>query len=366
MNLRPAFRPFITFVDRYRPALLTQREWWFHLLTMPVIYPIGGYIFMGGRFFTNATTFVIGMSTGIVLHWMSVFSYTWVVKQVIRQFPGEHQAARRMLVMFLGVSLLMIATAFFDLWVFSSVPGTGVSFSSQILKALLIFGTVFSLVLCLILGLFHSYGQWQERQTENEQLKRQALQQQYDTLKNQINPHFLFNSLSSISGLIGENPVQAERFVDDLAKVYRYMLQTGTRTLVPLTEELAFLDTYTRLLRVRYGENLRIELPSARVNLTGEIPPLSLQVLIDNALKYNKMSLESPLLIRLETAGDTALRVTNVLQPKARVVDTAQPGLSSLSAQYQQLCREPIRVEETDGTFSVTLPLLTTISPSIS
>ncbi|MPR36829.1 histidine kinase [Cytophagaceae bacterium SJW1-29] len=333
---------------------------------MPVIYPIGGYIFMGERFFTDAPTFAIGMATGIVLHWMSVFSYTWVVKRVIRQFPGEHQATQRLLVMFLGVSLLMIATAYFDLWVFSVIPGTGVSFSPQILQALLLFGIVFSIVLCIILGLFHSYGQWQERQTENEQLKRQALQQQYDALKSQINPHFLFNSLSSISGLIGDHPDLAERFVDDLAKVYRYMLQTGARTLVPLSEELTFLDTYAGLLRVRYGSCLRIELPEVRENLTGQVPPLSLQVLVDNALKYNKMSVESPLMIRLELVGDAAVRVTNVLQRKVRVVDTTQPGLTSLTAQYEQFNHAPIRVEEVDGTFSVTLPLLQSASPSIA
>ncbi|GHB75362.1 sensor histidine kinase [Persicitalea jodogahamensis] len=365
-RLHTAIQLFTMYVERHRPAYLSEREWWFHLLSMPVIYPIGGYIFMGERFFRDPTTFAIGMLTGIALHWMSVFSYTWVVKRVIRQYPGEHQATQRLLVMFLGVSLLMIATAYFDLWVFSSIPGTGVHFSSQILKALLLFGGVFSIVLCLILGLFHSYAQWQERQTENEQLKREALQQKYDALKTQINPHFLFNSLSSISCLIGDQPVQAERFVDDLAKVYRYMLQTGTRTLVPLGDELTFLDTYAGLLRVRYGDSLQIKLPTERENVIGQIPPLSLQALIDNALKYNKMSVESPLVIHLELLGESAVRVTNTLQRKARVVETAQPGLSSLTVQYEQFGHVPIRVEETDGTFCVTLPLLQLISPSIS
>ena len=361
VSLMTTLRPFHivgAFVDRYRPALLSPIEWRFHLLSMPVMLPIGAYFFMGWRYFQDPVTFLTGTVVNVFVYWYTIALFTLAVRCVIRQFPAMQQAGVRSVGMLLFVGFIMAVTAIVDVWLFSLVPGTGVRFSWEAVCPLWLFGSVASPLFCLALGMFYSYAQWQDRQTENEQLKRAVIQQKYDALQRQVNPHFLFNSLTSISALISEDTAQAERFVDNLAKVYRYMLRASNHDLVPLANELDFLTTYADLLRVRYGSSLQLEQQVDAPNLLGQLPPLTLQTLIDNAIRHNSMAPDQPLAIRVSTQNGRLL-VVNTLQRKARRLEMNPAGLSTLFAKYRMLSEiEPI-VEENAAQFSVTIPLLT-------
>ncbi len=199
--------------------------------------------------------------------------------------------------------------------------------------------------------------QWRKTNLEKEALLRMQWQGRFEVLKNQVNPHFLFNSLNTLSSLISENPNLAEAFVDDMASVYRYLLQTNERELTPLRKELDFIDSYYYLLKTRYGSGIALQVAVREEEKDALLPPLTLQMLVENAVKHNTMLPEQPLKIRIETT-DGFLQIKNTLQRKNVRVESNHVGLSNIASKYKLLKQPSPIIEEKDGQFIVTLPLL--------
>ncbi|GAB4018089.1 sensor histidine kinase [Spirosoma koreense] len=200
---------------------------------------------------------------------------------------------------------------------------------------------------------------WQQTYEHNERLKRNKLQHQLDTLKSQINPHFLFNSLNSLSMLIYDNPKQAEKFVDELSSVYRYLLRANDQELTTLDRELQFIRSYYQLLKTRYGVGIELRVAVEDWELAYRIPPLTLQLLVENAVKHNVILPNRPLIIEILTR-DGRLIVQNNLQRKTIAVPSDKVGLTHIAAKYRLLAHRDITIEETSGQFVITLPLLAT------
>ncbi|RIV20805.1 histidine kinase [Fibrisoma montanum] len=340
-------------------SFFSKPEWWYHVLMMPLLFPLGNYYFIGTRYFDDTRVCVVGTAIIFVLYWISVILLTLTVRRAIQWFPDVRQTLPRSLVMLVLVGLLTVLLAVFNVWVYSLFPLTGVRFSWGAVQPIWALGLVFDVSLCLTLTMLYTYTKWHENQAETELLKREALQHQFDTLKNQINPHFLFNSLNSLSSLIGEDTERAEQFVDQLAKVYRYLLQANTRDLVPLRTELDFITAYINLLQTRHGSSLQVEQAIDPALLDSSLPPLSLQVLVDNAIKHNVMLADKPLCISIRTTPGGQLQVVNNVQRKTRRFETHRSGLTNLMAKYRLLSNTPVSIEQTEVNFGVTLPLLT-------
>ncbi|MEZ0608005.1 sensor histidine kinase [Fibrella sp. WM1] len=350
--------PVSQLVERSRPTFFSRREWWFHLALALVSFPIGNYLFFGKPYLSEGPVFVAGSLAGLLMYASSVVVLTLLVRRIVAHYPGSQQTLHRTLVMVVLVSLAAMLLNLIELYLCSHIALFRIDFTWQTLKSMWLIIVSYVSIFCIVLNLFYAYTEWKKEQVELEQLRNQTLRQQLEALKGQVNPHFLFNSLSSISALIGEDNALAERFVDDLAKVYRYLLQAGNRPLVPLAEELTFLQTYAQLLGVRYGAAIRIELPVQPTEASGYLPPLSLQTLVDNALEHNSMSATQPLVIQVMIRPPLKVEVVNSLQRKKRHLTTNRSGLASLTAQFQQLITMPVRIEETETAFSVTLPLV--------
>lgn len=333
-------------------------ELWYHCLMMPVLFPLGNQFFVGNRYFSDWRVFAAGTALVFVLYWVSVITLTYAVRRVIGWFPDARQAVWRTVVMFALVGMLTVALAVFDVWAYSLFPLLGTRFDFDTVRDIIGLGLVFDVFLCLVLNIIYTYARWQQHQTEKDTLRRTAMQHRLDALKSQINPHFLFNSLNSLSSLIGENGPQAERFVDEMARVYRYLLQANTQQRVPLATELRFLRSYAYLLETRYGDSLQVKIDPSLHEVDGGVPPQALQILVDNAIRHNATLPESPLVIevRKATLGD-ALVVRNNLQRKTRML-LSDGGLSELRAKYQLLGDHPVIVRETSAHFIVQLPLL--------
>ncbi|RRB07932.1 histidine kinase [Larkinella rosea] len=325
---------------------------------MPVLFPIGNYYFVGPRYFSDWRVFLLGTAVVCVLYWISVIALTLAVRGVIARFPDAQRATLRTLVMLTAVGTLTIALAVLDVFTYSLFPSLGVVFTWNAIRPILILGLIFDLCFCVALNVFYTYNQWHRDQTENELLRQATLQHQLDTLKMKINPHFLFNSLTSLSSLIGEDQQLAEEFVDRLSKVYRYLLQANTRELVSLQTELDFIANYASLLQTRYGASFRIEQSVDAAYLDHLLPPLTLQSLLDNAVKFNAMSPTKPLFVVIETTSSGRLNVRNNVQRKAVKMDISQSKLADLMVKYRQLSREEVQVEETATQFGVSIPLL--------
>jgi len=191
------------------------------------------------------------------------------------------------------------------------------------------------------------------------QLRQEMTEMQMRALQAQISPHFLFNSLNSLSSLIADEPEKAERFVDEMSSVYRYLLRSNESELTTLRAELAFLRSYYHLLKTRYGRGIELDVAVSEARQHDLLPPLTLQLLVENAVKHNVVAAETPLHIRIYTQGTNVLLVRNTLQRKlgSRVVSTRK-GRLNISEKYRLLNQPALRITETDEVFEVAVNLI--------
>jgi hypothetical protein len=183
----------------------------------------------------------------------------------------------------------------------------------------------------------------------------------FESLKSQIDPHFLFNSLNVLTSLIEENPKQAEIFTTNLSQIYRYVLEQKDKYLVDLEEELRFAKTYMELLKMRFEEAVQYELPENFSHKNFKIVPLSLQLILENAVKHNVISTEKPLIIKIiEENGN--LIITNNFNAKNTLPKGSGVGLKNIIERYSLLTYKKVGIEKTETYFKITLPLLTQIT----
>lgn len=217
------------------------------------------------------------------------------------------------------------------------------------------------MVTFLVFGVYETTGfyfQLQKTQLEKERLVKENVQSQLESLRNQVNPHFFFNSLNTLAYLIPEDPAKAENFVQKLSKAYRYILEIRDKQLVTLEEELVFLDSYTCLLQERFGENLLVKVDAPEEILPYKLVPLSLQMLFENAIKHNVISTQSPLVIEVFVENTDRLVVKNNLQRKNQTMPSTKVGLENISRRYKLVSDHEVEVIMTQQSFIVILPLI--------
>lgn len=200
------------------------------------------------------------------------------------------------------------------------------------------------------------YSFWRKSVYEVDVLRQENLRSQLETLKNQVNPHFLFNSLNTLASVIDEDTQIAKEFVLKLSQVYRYILQSNEKDIVTIEDELIFIRSYNYLLQIRYGENLKFKIDISKKYFTFCIPPFVLQMLVENAIKHNVISTIKPLYVNIEIEDDFLL-VRNNFQPKTVHVDSNNIGLKNISDRYKLLAHKEIEIIQNDYFFEVRLPL---------
>jgi LytS/YehU family sensor histidine kinase len=193
---------------------------------------------------------------------------------------------------------------------------------------------------------------------ENQQLKLENILSQYETLKSQLNPHMLFNSLNTLRSLIREEPVKAQRYTQELSNVLRYMLQENTSQKTTLEEELGFAEGYIFLLLMRYEDKLLFDIQTDKKYNQYLLPPMSLQVLIENAVKHNEISSRHPLKVTVKTNDNGILSVSNPIQPKLTGSAGTGIGLENLVKRYRLIFNKEIIIDSIDNRFCVEIPLI--------
>ncbi|MFK7813624.1 MAG: 2TM domain-containing protein [Maribacter sp.] len=197
----------------------------------------------------------------------------------------------------------------------------------------------------------------QENKVKEQKIIATTASAKFDALKNQLDPHFLFNSLNVLTSLIEEDPYQAQKFTTSLSKVYRYVLEQKNKDLVSVDEELQFAKTYVRLLKMRFEDSIVFEIPEKSANPEAKIVPLSLQLLLENAVKHNVVTPEKPLHIKVFEKGGM-LYVTNNLQEKQVVKKSTGVGLQNIQQRYAILSNKEVQIDKTASEFSIQLPML--------
>ena len=195
---------------------------------------------------------------------------------------------------------------------------------------------------------------WRQSIVEAEQLKKEQIAAKYEVLKNQVNPHFLFNSLNVLTTLVHKDADLAEQFIRQLSHNYRYILDTREREVVSISEEIKNLEAYIFLMKIRFGESLKVEMD---IDTDGKIAPLTLQMLVENAFKHNEVSKMHPLSINLFNDNNFIV-IKNNIQKKNNVADSTGVGLENIKARYKSLSQEAVVVNDNDGFFVVKVPIV--------
>jgi hypothetical protein len=221
---------------------------------------------------------------------------------------------------------------------------------------------VYSLLITIGISIFfhavYFYKALQEKKVKEHKIIAGTASAKFDALKNQLDPHFLFNSLNVLTSLIDEDPDQAQKFTTSLSKVYRYVLEQKNKDLVSIDEELQFARTYVRLLKMRFEDSIVFEIPEKSSNPEAKIVPLSLQLLLENAVKHNVVTASKPLCIRVKE-NNGRLVITNNLQEKQVVKKSSGVGLRNIQQRYNILSNRQVEINKTTSDFSVALPMLT-------
>jgi hypothetical protein len=214
------------------------------------------------------------------------------------------------------------------------------------------------LVSIWIYRIIYSIHKKQESKVKEQKIIAGTASAKFETLKNQIDPHFLFNSLNVLSSLIEENPENAQRFTTSLSKVYRYVLEQKDKDLVSIEEELAFAKTYMNLLQMRFENSLTYEVIIDTIQPEAKVVPLSLQLLLENAVKHNIISEQKPLHIKIYIDNDV-LVIQNNFQKKAVLQDGQGVGIQNIVSRYDIITDRKVTIEQNENTYTVKLPILT-------
>ena len=224
--------------------------------------------------------------------------------------------------------------------------------------------TLVAFVVISIFYIFYYYKHRQEAQVKEQKIIAKTASAQFDALKNQLDPHFLFNSLNVLTSLIEENPEAATRFTTSLSKVYRYVLEQKNKELITVEEELKFAKLYMSLIKMRFEDSIVFTAPETLSNPEAKVVPLSLQLLLENAVKHNQVTPSRKLHITIfEEGGD--LIIKNNIQPKSVVKESSGVGLQNIRQRYFLVTDQPVRISKDDREFKVAIPLLTKTSMTL-
>ncbi|MEP6796330.1 MAG: histidine kinase [Saprospiraceae bacterium] len=281
-----------------------------------------------------------------------------VAVYIKNRFPGPGDLFKRISLLLPVFYLMNIGAVNGAFYFFKSLPVLECETKPDMLWWTVLYACIMSTVITFINEGMANWEKWKSSLSESEKLKNAYQRSKLLGLKGQINPHFLFNCFNTLSGLIQENEQEAEKFLDEMTKVHRYLLRGDDEYLVPLTDEMKFATSYLNLTKARFGSAIdtKVDLPTAL--MSKEIPPLSMQVILENIIYTNALSKKEPLTIRITSDEQGHLIVTHSLHEKTIVQNlNVDEGLDNLITKYRLMNMEEIRISETTDQRIFLLPL---------
>jgi hypothetical protein len=322
-----------------------------------VIPPIVGYLFQGPKIFSSISYYFtytsIGYAYGIVFAFGNSVIGKYFEKLDWAKNPKRTNLITFMVFMGYGITMGITIPYTIDrfLW---GMSGKEVFYD---VSAKAFMTTVISLIVFYFYNTTLISNNWIKSIEKNEELKRENLLAKYEALKNQVNPHFLFNSLNTLSGLVEQKPELATDFIKKLSDIYRYVLEQNDKELVSINDELKFVEDYIFLSQMRFGKGLIFNSRLTK-SQNFQVAPLGIQMMVENAIKHNIISDDMPLKIEMEIE-DGFVIVKNNLQKKKTINSGKEPlGLENLKKRYAYLSNAPVEVIESESMFIVKLPII--------
>jgi two-component sensor histidine kinase len=337
---------------------------WFRLLGIPLIALMSHLIFYNRNDSGNQAFGFWGIYLISVVETMMIWeSVRLVILYFRHRLPSIEQTRQRILWILVCSTLVTMIVRVLNIWVYDKTLLWGYRFPLEGYLHSVFVALLFVLIVTTIYESLYYFRMWHLSSLRAAALKKENLQTQLDSLKSQINPHFLFNNLSSLAALIMENQEKAVHFVEEFSSVFRYLLQANERTLTTLSREMDFISAYYNLLKNRFEQalHLDVEIPDDCNDLL--LPPLTVQLLLENAVKHNAAMAENPLQITITASNDGWLLIKNTLHEKNTPSNIGAAhisglGLENIRAKYRLLGYPAIDISKTATHFEVTVPLI--------
>ena len=319
-----------------------------------------GNLLSGGFDYNNINDFLIDFVFYQLYSFVLGYSNMYYFDYLERLKWKKEDRIKRILIGIVG-SITLTLAGLFLLRGFTAMTINGKSFAEFITHEKFKyyqFGLWITLTIVIIFHFVYFYNRYQQNKIKEQKVIAGTASAKFDALKNQLDPHFLFNSLNVLTSLIEENTEKAQKFTTSLSKVYRYVLEQKSKELVTVDEELEFAKTYMSLLKMRFEDSIVFEIPDHATNPESKVVPLSLQLLLENAVKHNMVTASKPLHIKIYEQ-DGNLVVENNLQPKQIVKKSSGVGLENIKQRYHLLSNKNVYINQQANSFSVAIPMLT-------
>jgi sensor histidine kinase YesM len=310
------------------------------------------------RMFSDFSIWLISFPIIYVIGIGSWYVHTIISSVVNKKYPELHQTRLRILILSLSIIPFMSASVTLILVIYNTFGVLGYQLTSEDLKLGLVVGFCVNLIFETLYQADYVLEKYKESVEEKEMLQQLSMEQEFDTLKSQVNPHFLFNCFNTLSSLISEDKQKAEVFLNELSKVYRYLLRNNEDGLSTVGNEIKFIQSYYRLLQTRHGDAVQIHMEIDKRYEPYLLPSLSLQLLVENVVKHNVLSKKRPLEIDIFTTAGNKLVVNNNLQRRTIKAPSNRVGLENIKAKYNLLKQSGFQVIEDEKNFTVVLPLI--------
>lgn len=340
---------------KFRP---TKLQTYSFIASMPIIDFLLNYIIYDDRIFHNVNIWLVSFPLIFGIGVLSWATHVIISAKIRQNYPGLNQAGIRIVLLAFCLVPFMSACIVFIFMLYDSLNILGYHLNMADLKMGLLVGFSINLIFETLYETDYILEKFKESAQEKEAVHQLAMQQEFDTLKSQVNPHFLFNCFNTLSSLISEDKPRAEAFLNELSKVYRYLLQNNEDGLSTLQNEVQFVQSYYRLLQTRHGEAVQLNIQIDKRYELYLLPSMSLQLLIENVVKHNVVSKSIPLEIDIFTIAGNKLVVNNNLRRRMAKAPSNKVGLENIKAKYSLLKHPGFQVMEDERNFTVVLPLI--------
>jgi two-component system, LytTR family, sensor kinase len=326
--------------------------------SMPLIAVVINQLMYGERLWKEADIWLFSVPLCFVLGAASSYLHVLYDDWAERTYPGLQQSRQRILKKLLVMILVMPPSVLMIFLVYDHFHILGYQLQRDHLLKGLLLGVSVNIVFETLYEADFMFGKYKESKAEKETIEQLSVAQEFDTLKSQVNPHFLFNCFNTLSSLISVDKEKAEVFLNELSKVYRYLLRNNEEGVSTVDSEIKFIRSYYKLLQTRHGEAVQLNIQIDRRYDNYLLPSLTLQLLAENVVKHNVLSKNKPLVIDIFTTAGNKLVVNNNLQRRSVKAPSNNVGLQNIKAKYELLQQTGFQVMEDDKNFTVVLPLI--------
>ncbi|WP_394973955.1 sensor histidine kinase [uncultured Croceitalea sp.] len=339
-----------------RIKYLGFNDFWFAFVGIIILSFITDYLFSKSFFRFPLAEAIISWSVSLFFTICNWFIIRKVIILLRIKYPSFSDVGKRLVLLSIAIISTVLLVDFignkFLSFIFSK------NYNAQSSSLILLPVIIISTMTMAIYEAIYYYIRLKKSIIEKEQAKQVMVQAELDTLRNQAQPHFLFNTLNTLRDIIDQNPKEdAKEFVDKLSNVYRFILESGNANLTPLREELKFAQSYIHIQSERFGENLKTNWSIPKNSLDLMIVPMSLQLLLENAIKHNVISKAKPLVINIDIENNFLI-VSNKIQPKSTQLPSTKVGLKNIEKRYRLISGKSIKIENDGANFRVSVPLL--------